>query len=56
VTENRELYIKDGDDREDNDGFQSDLVRLILNFPFLSGEQQKGFIFGIDGFDKLQNE
>lgn len=45
VTEERNEYIIDGDDNEDNDGMQADLVRLVLNMAFLEDEKAKAFNF-----------
>lgn len=44
-TPNRKLYIIDDDDDEENDEAQSDLVRLILNLPYLKEEDAMRFSF-----------
>jgi hypothetical protein len=48
------MYIKDGDDNEDNDGFQSDLVSLSLNMPYLDDEVLERFKFGIEGYETMK--
>lgn len=45
VTEDRNDFIIDGDDCEDNDGMQADLVRLVLNMAFLEESKAKAFNF-----------
>lgn len=53
-TEDRNDYIIDGDDDEDNDGMQSDLVRLILNLAFLPEEKARAFKFDAESYKKLK--
>lgn len=48
--EDREKYIIDDDDDEDNDSAQSDLVKVILNLPFLTEKQAKAFSFNKDAY------
>lgn len=45
----RQKYIIDDDEDEENDNAQSDLVRVVLNLAFLSEEEAKNF-----SFDKKQ--
>lgn len=42
---NRNKFIKDGDDDDGNNSYQSDLVRLVLNLSFLSEEEVTHFSF-----------
>lgn len=53
MTKKREKFIKDGDDNEFNDGFQSDLISISLNLPFLSRELWNNFKFGKEGFEAM---
>ncbi len=41
----RKLYIIDDDDDDENDEAQSDIVRLILNLPYLKEEDAIKFSF-----------
>lgn len=45
VTEDRNDFIIDGDDDEDNYSMQPDLVRLVLNMAFLEDDKCKAFNF-----------
>lgn len=50
----RQDYIIDGDDLEDNDCAQSDMVRIILNLAFLTKEEVKNIDFSPSGISKLR--
>lgn len=41
----RNKFIKDGDDDDGNNSYQSDLVRLVLNLSFLSEDELNHFSF-----------
>ena len=43
--EDRNSYITDGNDIEEDNCYQSDLVRIVLNLAFLKEEDVKGFTF-----------
>lgn len=53
---NREKYIKDGDDDDSNNVYQSDLVRLVLNLAYLTKAQVDNFTFDREGFERLQRK
>ena len=48
---NREQYIKDGDDDDFDNGFQSDLVRRVLNLAFIRYDDLKKLNFGQDSIN-----
>jgi len=43
--DNRETFIIDDDDNEDNDNAQSDLVKIVLNLAFLTEDKARTFTF-----------
>lgn len=51
--EGRERYIKDGDDDDSNNIYQSDLVRLVLNLAFMTEEEVKKFSFTKQAYDEI---
>ena len=46
----REKYIKDGDDDNSNNEYQSDLVRLVLNLAYMTKKEVEEFSFDRDCF------
>ena len=51
--DDRKDFIIDGDDNEDNDCAQSDLVRIILNLAFLGEDEVKNMKFSPEGLAAL---
>lgn len=43
--EDRDKLIIDGDDNEEDDGAQSDLVRVALNLAYLTEDEARNFKF-----------
>ena len=54
--ENREDFIIDNDDRNDNNTAQSDLVRIALNVGFLTEKEVQELTFNVDGIMKLKEK
>ena len=51
----REEFILDGDDNDTNNSAQSDLVRLAINYPYMSAKDQANFNFSVtEKFDNLE--
>ncbi len=48
----REKYIIDDDEDEDNDKAQSDLVKMVLNLAFMTEERARNFTFSKDSYSK----
>jgi len=48
----RAEYIIDDDDNEENDLAQSDLVKLVLNLPYMTEKRQKDFEFSTEWYTK----
>jgi hypothetical protein len=53
--EDRNKYIKDADEDEDNDMMQSDLVKVILNIAYLPPELAKNFTFDKEFYRRAKN-
>jgi len=49
---NREQFIKDGDNDDTNSGFQSDLVRIVLNLAFIGKETLDSMDLTSEGIDE----
>ena len=52
--EDRNKFIIDDDNDEDNDSAQSDLVRVVLNLAFLTEEQAANFTFSKNSFKNIK--
>jgi len=52
--EDRNKFIIDDDNDEDNDSAQSDLVRVVLNLAFLTQEQAENFTFSKNSFKNIK--
>ena len=46
----RSDYIIDDDDNESNDLAQSDLVKLVINMPYMTEKFQRKFRFSIEWY------
>jgi len=53
--EERNSYIKDDDEDEDNDMMQSDIVKIILNLAYMPISIAKSFTFDKDFYKKAKN-
>ncbi len=53
--EERNSYIKDDDEDEDNDMMQSDIVKIILNLAYLPISIAKSFTFDKEFYKKAKN-
>jgi hypothetical protein len=52
--EKRSQYIKDGDDDDENNMMQSDLVKIILNLPYLPISLAESFTFDKEFYKKTK--